>query len=105
MDPKHLHWAREEAATLVGYNDDGDHGNGDDEQKEDDEDDENIEDKHFPSSNWQTQTWMAVLTSKKYFLHFPNQQRNPFLLQMVAQSEAFLTSKLVSPQRSFHGEL
>ena len=25
--------------------------------------------------------------------------------QMVAQSEAFLTSKLVSPQRSFHGEL
>ena len=74
MDPKHLHWAREEAATLVGYNDDGDHGNGDDEQKEDDEDDENIEDKHFPSSNWQTQTWMAVLTSKKYFLHFSNQR-------------------------------
>ena len=25
MDPKHLHWAREEAATLVRYNDDGDH--------------------------------------------------------------------------------
>lgn len=56
MDPKHLHWAREEAATLLQLAD-------------------------------------------------TNQDGSIDIEEMVAQSEAFLTSKLVSPQRSFHGEL
>ena len=89
MDPKHLHWAREEAATLVRYNDDGDHGNGDDEQKKDDEDDENIEDKHFPSSNWQTQTKMAVLTLKRYTCFF-----------LIHNEILFFFRWLLNPRRS-----
>jgi len=56
MDPKHLHWAREEAASLLQLADTNEDGSID-------------------------------------------------IEEMVAQSEAFLTSKLVSPQRSFHGEL
>jgi len=56
MDPKHLHWAREEAASLLKLAD-------------------------------------------------TNQDGSIDIEEMVAQSEAFLTSKLVSPQRSFHGEL
>jgi len=56
MDPKHLHWAREEAASLLQLAD-------------------------------------------------TNQDGSIDIEEMVAQSEAFLTSKLVSPQRSFHGEL
>jgi len=56
MDPKHLHWAREEAVSLLQLADTNHDGSID-------------------------------------------------IEEMVAESEAFLTSKLVSPQRSFHGEL
>jgi len=56
MDPKHLHWAREEATSLLQLAD-------------------------------------------------TNQDGSIDIEEMVAESEAFLTSKLVSPQRSFHGEL
>ena len=79
MDPKHQHWAREEAAMLVGPR----------RQEAGGRRQEAGDRRCVPQVSLADRDSDQLLT----------------LEEMLAQPLPFLTSKLVSPDRSFHGQL